>query len=114
MVVFQNQAVFDKTIFAGEAWFGAATFKGVVSFDGATFQGRAWFGEATFTGDTGLGVAGAEVLHVDDPDINNDRVWPNGCTVRPDPANPSRGTLVRAEHGQEPEQAVPPPDPTGR
>jgi uncharacterized protein YjbI with pentapeptide repeats len=134
MATFQDQAPFGKTIFGGEAWFGAATFKGVAWFDGATFQGRAWFGqatfqgdtrfaqatfqgdaqfgEATFTGDTGLGVAGAEVLHVDDPDLNNGRVWPNGCTVRPDPADPTRGTLVPTERVEAPESAVPPVGPT--
>jgi hypothetical protein len=37
-------------------------------------------------------------------------VWPDGWTVRPTVL--SRGTLVPAEHAEEPAPAVPPPDPT--
>ena len=49
---------------------------------------------------------GAHVLYFDDPD--RDRVWPDGWTVRSDPTDPSRGTLVSAKHAEEPEPAVPP------
>jgi hypothetical protein len=63
-----------------------------------TFQGDAQFGQTTFTGGNGIrGVAGAQVLRLDDPDLNKRRVWPDGFTVRPDPADPTRGTLVPAE-----------------
>jgi hypothetical protein len=81
-------------------------------FDGAAFQDGALFAGATFQG--GALFDGAQVLHLDNPRLNNVRVWPVGYTVRPDPADPTRGTLVHAEQAEEPEPAVPPPDPTDR
>jgi hypothetical protein len=82
-------------------------------FDGATFQGDAAFGGATFTsGNGGMGVAGATVLHLDDPDLNGSdhRVWPDGYTVRPDPADPTRGSLVHEGQAEEPEPTALPSD----
>jgi hypothetical protein len=88
------------------------TFQDAVEFHGATFHGDAWFNEATFTRDNrGEGVAGAHVLRLDDSDLNKRRVWPNGFTVRPDTADPTRGTLVRAEQVEEPAPAIPPTGP---
>jgi hypothetical protein len=78
----------------------------------ATFQGETGFDKAIFEGDAGFD--GAQVLHLDYPRLNNVRVWPVGYTVRPDPADPTRGTLVHSEQAEEPEPAVPPPDPTDR
>jgi hypothetical protein len=104
---FQGNAGFDGATFKGNARFGGATFQGKASFDEATFQGNASFGGTIFTsGNGGMGLAGARVLHMDSPDLNKRRVWPDGWTVRPDPAHPSHGTLVLAE------QAVSPLDPT--
>jgi uncharacterized protein YjbI with pentapeptide repeats len=112
---FQNITGFNKATFHGYAWFYKATFESVTTFSDTTFQGDARFNEATFTSVNGVeGVAGAQVLHLDDPDLNKRRVWPDGFTVRPDPADPTRGTLVRAEPTEEPEPAVPPSDETGR
>ena len=137
---FLGYAGFVRAIFRGAAWFGAATFRGAAEFDAATFRGAAWFGEvtlqdparfraATFRGDARLRGAtfrgdarfsgatfrgdarfsGAHVLlHFDNRDIR--RVWPDGWIVRPDPTDPSRGTLVRAEDAKEPEPAAPPSD----
>jgi hypothetical protein len=122
---FRGNAEFDTATFRGDARFGEATFQGYAGFNGATFESDAWFGEVAFQGDarfngatfagdnSARGVAGAHVLHLDDPDLNKRRVWPDGCTIRPDPADPSRGTLVLAEQAEEPEPAVPPP-PTDR
>jgi hypothetical protein len=76
-----------------QAQFVAATFQGDARFDGSTFQDLAGFGGATFQGDAGFG--GAHVLHFDNPDRS--RRWPDGWTARPDPTDPSRGTLVPAE-----------------
>lgn len=44
------------------------------------------------------------------PDLNERRKWPDGYTVRPDPADPTRGTLIRANQAEEPEPAGPPLD----
>jgi hypothetical protein len=107
--------------FEGDAVFHRAKFQGVglvrrddeflglgPGFKGAIFQGAAWFAEAIFTSSKGVeGVAGAIVLHLDDPNLNKRRVWPDGCTVHPDPTDPSRGTVVRAERAEEPGQPVP-------
>jgi hypothetical protein len=51
--------------------------------------------------------AEAQVLHFDRDRL---RMWPDGWIVLPDPTDPSRGTLVRAEQAEEPEPAVPPSD----
>jgi hypothetical protein len=102
---FQDDAEFTEATFQGGAGFDRATFQGGAEFDGATFQDDAVFTEATFQG--GVGFDGAQVLHLDDPDLNERRDWPDGCTVRPDPADPTRGTLVGAEQVEGPEPAVP-------
>jgi uncharacterized protein YjbI with pentapeptide repeats len=95
---FQDTALFDGATFQGTTRFHKATFQGAAQFNGATIHGTAWFSEA-------------KVLHLDDvPD--RDRVWPEGWTVRPAPADPSRGTLARTERTDEPQSAVAPP-PTG-
>jgi hypothetical protein len=78
---FQSYAWFGQATFQGHAWFGGATFQGHAEFGGATFQSSAWFSEAHVLGLDGL---------------DTDRVWPDGWTVRLDPTDPSRGTLVRA------------------
>jgi hypothetical protein len=112
---FQDAAGFAGATFQDSAWFYGATFQDSARFHGATFQRAAWFNGATFTGDNrGEGVAGAQVLRLDDSDLNERRVWPNGWTVRPDPADPTRGTLVRAEQMEEPEPAATPPNPLSR
>ena len=111
---FQGDAVFAKAAFQRGRGFLWTTFQRGASFEEVAFQGAAKFDGATFGSDTGVeGVAGAQVLHLDDPDLNTDlrRVWPNGCTVRPDPADPSRGTLVYAEHVEEPETTIPSSEP---
>lgn len=91
----------NKATFKDDAWFAEATFQSPAWFTTATFKDDAWFD-------------GAQVLHLDYPRLNNVRVWPVGYTVRPDPADPTRGTLVHSEQAEEPEPAVPPPDPTDR
>jgi uncharacterized protein YjbI with pentapeptide repeats len=118
---FESEARFSLAKFEGHTDFHGAKFQGVglvprdeysglrPGFKGATFQGAAWFAEAIFTSSKGIdGVAGAIVLHLDDPDLNKRRVWPDGCTVRPDPADPSRGRVVRPG-AEEPVQDIPPP-----
>jgi hypothetical protein len=108
---FQGRAGFSGVIFQGDAWFDEATFQKDAWFDEATFQGNARFSEATFAGNNGAeGVAGAQVLHLNDPELNKHRVWPDGCTVHPDPADPTRGTLVREEQEEESDPAVSPSD----
>jgi uncharacterized protein YjbI with pentapeptide repeats len=110
---FQDSARFNEATFRRDARLPGAIFQGAVEFHGATFQGDAWFNDATFTGDNrGEGVAGAQVLRLDDSDLNQRRVWPNGFTVRPDPADPTHGTLVAAEQVNEAESAVLQQDPT--
>jgi pentapeptide repeat protein len=109
---FQGVAAFGGTTFQGTAWFSEATFQGYTTFlettfrsgalfsratfrfanfRGVTFEGNVKFDEATFPGDAEF--AGAHVLHLDD--LNTDRVWPDGWIARPDPTDPSRGTLVK-------------------
>jgi uncharacterized protein YjbI with pentapeptide repeats len=114
---FKNVAGFDLATFHGNAWFGEAIFRGKALFTEVTFQGDAGFQKATFQGDVGFhkatlqGDAGfdrAHVLHLDNFDRR--RMWPDGWTVLPDPTDPTRGTLVRAEDANEPEPAVPPSD----
>jgi uncharacterized protein YjbI with pentapeptide repeats len=112
-VTFQGTARFGRVSFEYDAEFVRAAFQGDTEFVGADFEGDARFDGATFTSDNGgKGVAGAQVLYLDDPDLNkNDRrVWPDGYTVRPDPADPTRGTVIYAGQAEEPEPAVPPPD----
>jgi Pentapeptide repeats (9 copies) len=114
-----THALFERATFSGDAWFGGATFSGGTWFDGATFSGDAgfggatfsgetWFGGATFSGDAGFGGATfssdpgfdqVQVLHVDDPNLNEIRRWPDGWTVCPDADDPTRGTLVRRGSG---------------
>jgi hypothetical protein len=97
-----------------QARFAKATFRGDAEFGGATFQGDAEFDEATFaSGNEGEAFPGAQVLYLDDPDANMYRHWPDRYTVRPDPADPTRGMLDYAEQAEEPDPAVLPPDPTG-
>jgi uncharacterized protein YjbI with pentapeptide repeats len=88
---FQDYAGFDKATFQHGAGFAGATFQHGAWFDGATFQGNTGFYEATFQ--RGPSFYGAFVLHLGGPNMERD--WPNGWTVRPDPADPSRGTLVK-------------------
>ena len=103
---FQGDAGFGRATFRGNAGFTGATFQGDARFGGATFRGDATFGEATFQGDARFHratfqgyaeFAEVHVLHVDDPNINKRRVWPDEWAIRPDPADPTRGTLIRAE-----------------
>jgi uncharacterized protein YjbI with pentapeptide repeats len=125
--VFQGfVARFYGTIFQGFAWFDRANFQGgTASFDGATFESNALFGGATFQGgparfngaifqgNAGFAGAtfldpdftGARVLHLVNPAHRDTRSWPHGYAVRPDPADPTRGTLIYA--AEEPELAVP-------
>jgi uncharacterized protein YjbI with pentapeptide repeats len=115
---FQGDTQFNKATFQRTAQFGNADFQSAVLFHGANFQGYTWFDEAAFQDIVGFGRATfqgaasfrrAQVLQLNDFDRR--RVWPDGWTVRPDPADPSRGMLVPAEHAKEPEPAVPPSDP---
>ena len=101
-VTFEGDAWFGKVTFEGEAWF-PTTFRGDAWFPEATFQRAAWFGEATFHRASAFG--GAHVLHIDYRDRHG--MWPDGWTVLPDPTDPGRGTLVRAEQTEEPEPAAP-------
>jgi uncharacterized protein YjbI with pentapeptide repeats len=103
-VCFQDHVVFIGANFKDLAWFGNATF-GDAAFNEATFQGGIGFDRATFQGRAVFDEV--QVLHLDNPDLK--RVWPNGYSIRPDPADPTRGTLVRAEKAEEPEPAVPLP-----
>ena len=103
--------MFDEVTFADSAGFTSATF-GRVGFSGATFTRDAWFDGVTFTDDVVLRLSvgdGAKVLHLNDPYLSGQRRWPPRWTVRPDPADPSCGTLheLTDEH---PEQRVAPPD----
>lgn len=107
--------MFYGATFKGDAQFPRATLQGDVVFETATFQRDAQFTNATFTSEKGVeGVVGAQVLLLDNRDLNKSRVWPYGCTVRPDPADPTRGTLVLAEQVEEPEPAIPSSDLAGR
>jgi Pentapeptide repeats (9 copies) len=106
---FQADSWFGEATFSGDTWFKEATFKGNTGFNEATFQSNAWFDKATFQGNTGFDRA--HVLHFDD-DLGRGRVWPDGWAVRPDPTDPSRGTLVRAEDEKERKPTVPLSDPT--
>jgi hypothetical protein len=95
---FQGDATFARATFRGYTWFVGATFRGFAdfdrvtfrdfaNFDASTFEGEAGFDKATSTiGKRGIGIANARVLHVDNPKLNKYRVWPDGWSVRPDPA----------------------------
>lgn len=126
---FGYRALWDKATFQGNVSFEFATFENGASFRFATFQGPVsfqyaddhrhpvYFDRATFQGSTWFqNVQGlytfdeARVLHLDNPDLY--WLWPDGFTVRPDPADPIRGTVVPAAQAKEPEPAVPPSDPT--
>jgi uncharacterized protein YjbI with pentapeptide repeats len=127
---FQGLAWFHETTFHGSTWFNEATFQGDTGFEKATFQDNSGFAKTTFQGDTWFekatfrgrawfdgatfasveGVFGARVLHLDDPDLNKRRVWPDGFTVHPDPGDPTRGTLIPAEQAAASEPVVSPPD----
>ena len=56
-------------------------------FGGAIFRGRAWFDRA-------------QVLHLDNPNLDHSRAWPDGWTIRPDPADLTRGTLARTNQAE--------------
>jgi Pentapeptide repeats (9 copies) len=77
----------------GGAWFQLATFTGDAVFDEATFTAQVWFQRAALTGDAQY--REAKVLHLDDRLLKEQRSWLPGWTVRPDPTDPTRGTLVR-------------------
>jgi uncharacterized protein YjbI with pentapeptide repeats len=124
---FQGDARFAEATFRGDADFAKATIQGAADFAGATIQGAARFAEASFQGAADFrratfqhhadfrratfpyhaNFAEAHVLHLDNP--NGFRVWPDGWTVLPEPTDPSRGTLVRAEPMKEPEPTAPRP-----
>jgi hypothetical protein len=104
---FAVDASFAGATFTGAAWFAGATFDGPAWFNGATFTGAARFMGATFTGPASF--AGVTVLHLDDSSLDEGRLWPRGWTVRPDPADPSRGTLHKLGIGEGSEQPTAPP-----
>ena len=108
MATFQDEASFSQATFGRGTWFEGVIFGGAASFD-ATFQGGtwlggavigddAWFADATFQDDALFGEA--HVLHFDDLDL--DRWWPDGWTVRPDPTDPrpARWSLRGRERAQ--------------
>jgi Pentapeptide repeats (9 copies) len=125
---FQGAAGFDQVTFQGEAGFDQATFQGAAGFNQATFQSAAWFNRATFQvpwGEIALPgqlpraqspdpFYGARVLHLDDPDLDELREWPDGFTIRRDEVDPTRGTLVPAQQVEEPRAGRPLAGPTGR
>jgi hypothetical protein len=95
---------FHGAIFSDSVSFEWASFRGyetaiahaypVNVFDEAAFAGGASFRGTTF--DEGASCGGARVLQLDNPGLNGPgtREWPDGWTVRPDPNDPTRGTLV--------------------
>jgi uncharacterized protein YjbI with pentapeptide repeats len=116
---FQGKAMFRQARFKGSAWFRRASFQGkaefsharfgsYATFEVARFEGIARFDSATLQGNVEF--IGAQVLQ-DTPVLRS--VWPDGYTIRPDPADPARGTLIPADLAAEPEPAAPPPDQTG-
>jgi uncharacterized protein YjbI with pentapeptide repeats len=113
---FAGGAAFSDATFTGTAWFPGATFTGDAWFHNATFTGDAWFNNATFTrtasfsGTTFAGNVGMNgATFTGDYPVGNRRPsWPPGWTVRPDPAEPSRRTLVRKD--PEPSEASPSED----
>jgi hypothetical protein len=120
---FHGAAWFDEATFGGLTWFAEATFGDHAGFGKVTFAGRTWFSEVTFlggawfdgaifaSGNEGNVFLGARVDYLDDPDPTMERHWPDGYTVRPDPADPSRGTLVPLGQPEGAESAVPQQDP---
>jgi hypothetical protein len=106
-----HNADFRGATFGGEAWFDRATFTGAgrlgaafnhdTRFELASFDVKPDFRLATFSGSTEFG--GARVLNlVHDPNVVGDDprlLWPGGWTLRPDPKNPTEGTLVRTDDG---------------
>ena len=108
---FESGLGFNSVTFQGDAWFTETTFQDEVEFERAVFHGSAWFLLATFQDRTEAeGVAGAQVLRLNDRDPRLHRLWPNGYSVRPDLADPTRRTLVHAEQVEKPEPAIPPSD----
>jgi Pentapeptide repeats (9 copies) len=104
--IFQRETSFEGATFHRNAAFGGATFHRNAAFDGAIFQGGAWFRRATFQAEVAFGratfqgqrmLSGAHVLGLADSYRSERRVWPDGYTVCPDPADPTRGTLIYAE-----------------
>jgi uncharacterized protein YjbI with pentapeptide repeats len=95
---FTSSARFSGATFTGAARFHGATFSGAAGFNQATFTGAALFSEATFTVDVSFD--SATVLHLDDL-RPNERLWPHGWTVRPNPADPSSGLLECVEEDRE-------------
>ncbi len=82
----------------------------MAEFQEATFHGDAEFDEATFH--AVFSFNRVHVLRLDDVLLNMYRVWPGPFTVRPDPADPTRGTLaLRYPQVEEPEPAPPPSGP---
>jgi hypothetical protein len=115
---FQGAAWFDGASFQLDAWFLAARFQGDADFNRATFRASIHFNKASFHGPARFGKVrfqdfasfeGAQVLHLDDRQLEKLRVWPDRHTIRPDPAHSTCGTLVRAKKPEEVEPAVPPP-----
>jgi CubicO group peptidase (beta-lactamase class C family) len=94
-----------KTTFTGAAGFEGAAFRGFADFRWATFVDGARFDRAVFT--SGNSPDEAQVLNLDNTDIRQRRTWPDGWIVRPDPADPTRGTLARVKQAEEPEPAAP-------
>lgn len=111
MATFESDVGFNSVAFQGDALFTETTFQDEVEFERAVFHGSAWFLLATFQDRTEAeGVAGAQVLRLNDRDPRLHRLWPNGYSVRPDLADPTRRTLVHAEQVEKPEPAIPPSD----
>jgi hypothetical protein len=88
---FINRALFNWATFTSSALLGETTFTGGAYFHETTFTGPARFDGATFTG--AVQFKNAKVLHLDNPLVEEQRSWPPGWTVRPDPVDPTRGTL---------------------
>jgi uncharacterized protein YjbI with pentapeptide repeats len=116
-VTFEGDAMFDSTIFYEHASFLKVDFQGVAGFITAGF-GDVWFDTAVFHGAVGFRnarfgtsgidrVSGARVQHLDDSDLNQRRVWPDGWTVQPDLVDPTRGRLERRRSAQDSEPALP-------
>lgn len=89
---FISTASFSEATFTGGVRFHEATFASAAQFSVTTFAGAAEFDGVTFARDAVL--HGANVMHLNDPLFNPRRSWPPGWTVRPDPVDPSRGTVV--------------------
>jgi uncharacterized protein YjbI with pentapeptide repeats len=112
---FTGDAFFSVATFTSWAFFNGARFASKALFDGATFTDDAVFTQATFTGEASFEDAtlskparfdGAQVLNLDNPELSECRVWPNGWTVRANADDPTRGTLVH----EPPASSLEPPD----